>query len=351
VRKVERAILEVLNSGEETFQSDLVRQTGYSKSRVSEVLSSMEEKGLISRNHLGKNCKIAPVIGEDNYSGRKTSRTRADDKKEKIKGHLTLGLIRASEYPFIIVFEKLLRQRFGIKLQPIVYENGLRLSRDLSQFKIDLGIAPVVTHFVFFSTGSPIKMIAPAGSGGASILARSSADLGGSLTIATTKLSTMELRLRSCMNRGDVSRDSRVQYYQSPKRMIDAVLRGEVDATCIWEPYGTQLKRNRKMKKLINCEDEPCCALAAGNYLEPTLAEQIASVFRESIEAFQRNPESCFPAYSNLMRFDEKLARVSSKEYGHPLELDSSKLASQFERAGIMIPSPFSVRDAVMKFS
>lgn len=357
MRKVERAVIDILRSsaGEGTFQSDLVRQTGYSKSRVSEVLASLEANDLISRSYLGKNCKIIPSSGLINESKLKI-RTGNFGRQHGERKRLKLGMIRASEYPFIIAFEKLLREEYEVQLEPIVYENGLNLSRDLSQFKIDLGIAPVITHFVFFSTGSPIKMLAPAGSGGASIFVRKTrTDRRYNLRVATTKLSTMELMLRSSIKRREISGHSSARYYQSPRRMIDSLLSGEVDAACVWEPYGTQLMRNRNVRRLARYEDEDgnnvCCALAAGNHLEPDFLERITGTFQESIDAFNRNPEEYYPAYSKLMRFDEKVTRVSAGEYGHPFVLDSGKLASQFEQAGVAIPSPGSVQDAVLKIN
>jgi len=344
--KVEQAILDILNESREIYQSDLVRQTGYSRSRVSEVLSLLEKKGRVSRAPLGKNFRV--IL---NGNGKSVTRSRKDARKT-----LSLGMIRASEYPFIIPFEKLLRDRMGVTLRYVVYDNGINLSRDLSQFRLDLGIAPVLTHFVFFSTGSPIKMIAPAGSGGAAILANTSRKHSkDDFTVATTKLSTMELMLRSSMNDGDIPRDSRVEYCSSPGQMINAVLSGEVDATCIWEPYSTQLMKKRGFKRLVRYnslnEEHICCALAAGNHLEVDFLSRIAKTFRESIDEFRKNQEKFIPPYAAFMRFDEKTVNISSKEYSYPTQLDHRGLAKQFEKAGVRIPIASSVKEAVLPSS
>jgi predicted transcriptional regulator len=350
--KVERSILEILNfTGErEIYQSDLVRQTGYSRSRVSEVLSSLEERGLIRRAPLGKNFKVIPVV----TPGKKKTHAMT------IKAHkknLILGIIRASEYPFVLPFEKLLRERMGITLQFVLYDNGIDLVRDLSQFRLDIGIAPVLTHFVFHSIGSPIKMVAPAGSGGATILVNQSSRRSGKgeFKVATTKLSTMEMMLRSSMNSGDVPKNSVVNYYPSPKQMIGAALLGEVDAACMWEPYSTILQKKRgNFKRFLEYEgssdhENICCALAAGNHIEADLLRRVARVLLESIDMFRKNPTNYIPSYSSFMRYDEKLMRAASKKYSYPLEIDYHELASQFERAGIGIPLPSSVKEAVFQ--
>ncbi len=157
---VERLILEILEKSEggEIYQSELVRKIGFSKSRVSEVLSSLEKDGLISKIPLGKNFRVvATKRSKETFSHNKKSRS--------VTKILRLGMIRASEYPFVLPFEKDLREKMGIMLRFQIYENGTDLSRDLSLLRLDLGIAPVLTHFVFYSIGSPIKMIAPAGFG------------------------------------------------------------------------------------------------------------------------------------------------------------------------------------------
>src|SRR5271165_6213259 len=154
----ERIILDLLARNGEAYQSDLVRQSGFSRSRISEVLSSLEESGLVTRIPLGKNFRVIITA--------QVRKRRVHSGKEALR----LGIIRASEYPFVLPFEKLLREKLNIKLSILTYDNGIDLSRDLSLLRLDLGIAPVLTHFMFFSIGSPIKMIAPAGSGGATIL-------------------------------------------------------------------------------------------------------------------------------------------------------------------------------------
>ncbi len=346
--KVEQAILEILEMSQagEIFQSDLVRQSGFSKSRVSEVLSSLELRGLISRTPLGRNSRIA-------YEGGFQHNTRNAAKRSgKV---LRLGMIRASEYPFILPLEKILRNRIGVTLRFVFYDNGLDLSRDLSRMRLDLGIAPVLTHFVFYSTGSPIRMIAPAGAGGAAILARSRRTSKRELEVGTTKLSTMELMLRSSIKEGDVPGTSFVSYYQSPRRMVQDLESGGVDAACLWEPYASILLRKSKFERLATYAesdgDHLCCALAAGNHLDPDVLKQISGSFNESLDAYRKNPERYTGPYSKMLNYDSKLVEISSKEYTYPSELNPYRLAKQFEHAGIKIPLPSTVKDSILSAS
>jgi predicted transcriptional regulator len=342
----ERIILDLLAwaAGGEAYQSDLVRQSGFSKSRISEVLSYLEENGLVTRIPLGKNFRV--------ISTRQIRKREIHASKEKF---LRLGIIRASEYPFVLPFERLLREKLDTKLNIATYDNGIDLSRDLSLLRLDLGIAPVLTHFMFFSVGSPIKMIAPAGSGGATILVNKSDKRklrDQPYVVATTKLSTMELMLRSSISEGEVPSNSEIQYCDSPRRMMNAALSGSVDAVCMWEPYTTiLLKEHRRFKRLLDYDDSGehvCCALAGGNHLGINSINRIARVYSESLDEFRKSPERFLGPYAAFMRFDEKLMRMVAGAYTYPTELDHNGLSRQFEQAGIKIPIPNNVKDAVL---
>jgi predicted transcriptional regulator len=297
---------------------------------------------------LGKNFKIVPSGG---VRARHPDNARGSEAKKDLSGKvLTLGMIRAAEYPFVLPFERLLREKLGSKLRFVIYNNGLEISRDLMSQRLDLGIAPVLSHFLFFSIGSPIKMLAPAGAGGSSILLSSKRRKSGKrFSVATTKLSTMELMFRSSIKEGDIPKFSDARYYKSPKQLIAAAVSGEVDATCIWEPYSSLLMKSGGFKKLErDDEDHTCCALAAGNHLNTDLLHQLVELFRESLDRYRKSPESYLGSYSKFMNFDPKLVNTASEKYSYPSELDHRKLARQFESAGIAIPVPSSLKDAVL---
>ncbi len=95
-------------------------------------------------------------------------------------------------------------------------------------------------------------------------------------------------------------------------------------------------------------EDHVCCAIAAGNHIKLDVLYRIGRTFSESVDKYRKNPEAYLAPYSNFMRFDQKLTEIASKEYGYPSELDYHKLARQFDSAGINVPLPSSVKDAVL---
>jgi predicted transcriptional regulator len=363
--KVESALLDLLTENRGAlFQSELVRQSGFSKSRVSEVISSLEQRRLVSRTALGKNLRVfLPYKFHPRFIRSKS----APRKKELLK----LGIVRSSEYPYLVSFKKILGEKLGIVLDLVIYSNGIDLARDLSLLRLDLGIAPILTHFIFCSLGSPMKIIAPAGSGGSSIVVRrlhrhnSTSDskrsrgvrnVGGKASrVATTKLSTMELLLRSTINCEEgkslpLSNPGDIIYSNGPNEFMQALISGKADGACTWEPYTTMLLANERLglKRIVRYSDigeHICCALAGGNSLQAQFLDKLGSLFVKSQEEYLRDRERFFAPYSVLMGFDQKIVRKVSSEYSYPSELDQSIISKQFTRAGIQIPSPWSVKE------
>ncbi|MHB8566066.1 MAG: DUF7343 domain-containing protein [Nitrososphaerales archaeon] len=352
--KVDRALLDILNEHDgEAYQSELVRMSGFSRSRVSEVLSEMQRNGLLSKFPvgIGKNFN---VMLNANLKGRKNNHVKGRRKKNKT---IHLGFTRAAEYPFVVPFRRFLKDKLDLDLQLRIYANGIDVTRDLSLHRLDLGISPVLTQFMFYSLGSPIKIIAPAGSGGSSLLVSRKgrgrhANREAEFRIASSKLSTMELLMRSSVNQDVLPRMSRVVYTSSPEEIMKDAASRSVDAACIWEPYATILLAKKKgdFSRVIRYSDmgeHLCCALAAGNHLNGSFLDKVRRIFLESLEEYNVSRDSFTPPYATLTGFDQKTLDLVSREYSYPMELDSNLISHQFERAGLTVPAPFSVKDAV----
>lgn len=352
MKRVEKALLDILreNNGE-AYQTELVRRSGFSRSRVSEVLSKLQTEGFLSRFPLG--------IGK-NFNVVLHARLKGNDQTKRRKRTIRLGFTRAAEYPYIIPFRKLLKDKLDLDLDLKIYENGIDVTRDLSLLRLDLGISPVLTQFMFFSLGSPIKIVAPAGSGGSSLLVfrrRGNGRAGhfhrkSEFRIASTKLSTMELLMRSSVNEEILPKMSRVVYTSSPEEIIADVVSRKVDAVCMWEPYATILlaKKRDDFSRLIRYTDigeHLCCGLAAGNHLDDYILERVRKIFLESLEQYTFNPGISTAPYAALTGFNQKLLDQVRGEYSYPMELNANMISHQLERAGLTVPTPLSVKEAI----
>lgn len=335
--RAEAEILDVLRQNGEAYQSDIMRATGFSRATVSEVLSALEKRRIISRTKQGRNFKVVSVAG-----------------RARPRSKLRLGFTRAAEYPFLVPLRKLLKEE-GMELDFRVYENGVAVARDLSLLRIDIGIAPLVTLFMMYSLDAPFKIIGPAGSGGSSVLESPNRSAGGAggIKAVCTKMSTMEVLIRSAESHHAIPEIERVSYAGSPQEIGRALLSGSADFCSVWEPYATMLEA-RGAKRVLRYSDLPehtCCAAAAGNHLGDRLLSKISKSYAAAMGAFRSDRDSCYPAYAALSGLDSSTVRRVEGEYSYQAEISSDSVVAQLRAAGLSFPSPSSFGEALFYHS
>ncbi|WP_449462073.1 hypothetical protein PQ610_06155 [Tardisphaera miroshnichenkoae] len=331
MRSVEQSVVEVLKFGE-AYQADLVRATGFSKSRISEVLTKLERDGVIGRTHVGKNYVV--------YLKSPPPARR--------QGKLSLGIIRSAEYPYVIPLKKTLFEK-GIDLEIKVYDNGIDVMKELSMGKLDLGISPMVMQLFFYFLESPIKIVAPAGAGGASIVSRE--DLSEHPRVASTKLSTMELLVRTTVNGAIMGEVGGMAYARSPESLVAMLKDGGAEAIGIWEPYVTMLTQMgfHRLADYSDFGEHYCCTLASHSSLPERTVSAVVSAFRDALSAYRSNPDSYLVPYSTLIGMPYKLVLKAASQYTYPDDLSASVMLRQMEQAGIRVPYPGEIKDAIWK--
>lgn len=332
--------VKILNSlsenGGEMLQSELVKESGLSRSRTSEIISLLEKRSIVSRFPLGKNYR---VVLETEVRNRR-------------KRHLRIGFIRSAEYPFIIPFRKHMREAFGIEIHLRIYENGLDVARDLSLSRLDLGIAPILVSFMFCSLGAPFQIVAPAGSGGSSVISSVRECSSHQPKVATTKLSTMELLMKASVHEHFLPDQSKIIYVSNPDDIIDGIVSKRYEAACVWEPYATLLTKKTGVSKIVSyadIEEHLCCVLSASNQLEDRTVSIITKKFADSIQEFSRDPYRFIDQYSRVVDFDKSILHEVSHEYTYPSELECTSIARQFEHSGIHTPNPLTIREMIRR--
>ena len=194
-KDIEKKIVELLENGE-TLQSNIYKALSVSKSRVSEVLKDLEERNVISRQKIGKNY----LVSLNSYV-------------KEIGGSIRIGIIRSSEYGYIIPLRKMVKDR-GIELNVKVYDNGIEVMKDLVMGKLDFGISPTISQIFFAYAGFPVKMVAPAGSGGGYLFSNTNDKKPRALS---SRLSTMELIMRTAVNSSIMRDPAQVSYFDDPR--------------------------------------------------------------------------------------------------------------------------------------
>ena len=331
--RAEAKILDVLRMNGEAYQSDIMRATGFSRATVSEVLSDLEERRMITRMKEGRNLKVVSTAG----------RARA-------RGRLRLGFTRAAEYPFLVPLRKALREE-GTELEFRVYDNGIAVARDLSLLRIDVGIAPLVTLFMMHSLDAPFKIIGPAGSGGSSVMESPKAGTARrqGVRAVCTKMSTMEVLMRSAESQHAIPEIGTIAYAGSPVEIERALMSGSADVCSIWEPYATMLEARgaRRVLRYSQFSEHVCCAAAAGNHLGDRALSKLSKSYAAAMRAFRDDGDSCYAPYAALTGLESSTVRRVKAEYSYPAEMSGDSVANQLRAAGLSLPSPSSFGDAL----
>ncbi|QGA67680.1 MarR family transcriptional regulator [Sulfolobus sp. E11-6] len=292
-------VISILKEKGSLPQSELGKLSGLSKSRLSEVLSELEKEGIIKRRKvLGKNLDVS--LSQDRF--------------------LRLGIIRAAEYPFIIPFIKNLENR-GYNVTVKIYENGIDLTKDLVEAKLDLGLSPIITQMIFLTIYRNIRIIGGGAKGGGGIIGKTCT------RIASTVMSSMEMwAFREFRNIEIIPSYSSYQ-------MLDFLEKGVVDGIAIWEPFLSILER--KGYKVHRFTPLHCCTLAVRDNMD---WEKIKSIYEESFNWFKSSMDRWISSYSNLLNIDYNILKEASKNYEFDYYLDLNEFKNTLKNTGIFVP-------------
>ncbi len=194
-------VLELLFE-EEITQKELTSRLRASRSRMSEVLKSLERQKLIIRKRFSERTVMVSI----NHSTT-----------------LRIGILRSSEYFHVI--STLLKLGKSIPYRITVYENSLEALKELMTGSEDVVASPLISGYFFNLIDRSIRPVAGVASGGSGLIKRKEHG-----KIGTTPLSKMDRESREYGGFEQV-------YYKSVGEIIRAYKKREIDAAQIWEPF------------------------------------------------------------------------------------------------------------------
>ncbi len=279
-------ILEVIKRAGKSgiLQGELSGVYGFSKSTVSMALKDLLNRGLVVRRKVaGKSYRLWSI----------------ENSPYPQKGHLRIGILKAIEYPAILL---VYRDCKKVKIHLKLYNNAFNLTKDLAEGYLDVGCSPLITQTLFALVYRTLRINAGCGYNGGGLIIRKKGDIFGS-----SELSTMEYNLYRYMERKGIH--GVVRHFSSPERMIRALEKDEVHAIAIWEPYLTRLSKKYKMLRFEELfGDYPCCTLASNIAVENT--EEFASFLRYYRKAFHMIEER----KEELIKLESKLFKISQRD-------------------------------------
>ena len=281
LKKIDLEILRIISDYEPVSVSEIARLLEASRSWTWKRIMKLRENGLIS---IDKRAGVSIVRPKDTY-----------------KGLLRIGILRASEYPYIVPFQKMLKRKFQ-NIDIIVYDDAYTLASHLAAGRIHLGMAPAITLLVFHRiTGGRVEIIGGGSSGGAGVIYSEKGGNGHSTTMASTMEMCAELR---------GLKGPRI-YKSSGEAILESVVKGEAYAGVVWEPY--LYKAKKAGLEWEKCNLPFCCLLGANNMLEGHY-NSISRIFREAIHTTLKGLVD-LKKYSHITGLDYILVKETITSY------------------------------------
>ncbi|MEM2726928.1 MAG: helix-turn-helix domain-containing protein [Archaeoglobaceae archaeon] len=290
--KAEEKILSLLEVSMEKgeLQSDISRKLNLSKSTVSEILSVMEEQGLVVRSE----------VSPKSYRVWLTKYF-----PQPIEGAIRIGILKASEYTRVVSAGKKVGAIFR------VYRNGIEATKDLVHGLVDIVASPFVTQAFFGVLMKNITIFRPVAMNGSGVAFSSGKEFGCS------EFSTMERILRKFMKAKGI--DDRIRFFNSAEEMISELpnLRG----IAIWEPYLSMISENvEHFESVIG--DFLCCSLAVNNEFLEKNGDLFDSFLREYDEI---DAKKGVETLSELIGFSKDLIYESLSSYNFEVDFEFLK--------------------------
>ncbi len=313
--QVDVEIIEVVENSAPVTLSELARTLGWSKSMVWRRVKRLSDLGLIKVNKQGGILLI--------YSS---------NKDHKVVRILRLGILRASEYPYVVRFRKMLRDIYD-DVDVIVYDEAFRLALDLSSGRVHLALAPVPSLLLAHRVSmGRVKIIGGGSAGGTGIVIGN-----GGVGHATTMASTMEL----CAERRRLEPPR--FYMRKGSEILRAIEERRVRQAVLWEPYLT-LARDKGFD-VEECDIPFCCVLGSHEMLDDSIA-RIKRLFAEAVSG-TRTAGVDIDVYSNLISMPKDLVARTVGSYTfieEPPVLEVKKLWGLISK--VVMPKDLTLKKA-----
>ncbi len=227
------------------YQREFEVISGFSKSHISETLTTMEKEGRVIRNGFaGPGNRI--------WLPRYFPRYR--------DGFMRIGMLRSSEYSrATLAIERYCKEK-DIEANFYVYDSVSSLLVDQSYGVLEITMAPVVAQLMYAFTRRNILICDFIASQGSALLSNLNVKTN---VLATTEPSSMMLLAREAFQRDPEAIISR---YEDPCVAVKNFLDGKFGKLAIWEPYVTELTRNSNFVQSLTYRELlgsiPCCSMA-----------------------------------------------------------------------------------------
>ncbi|MGC8515369.1 MAG: hypothetical protein ACP5OC_04440 [Thermoplasmata archaeon] len=316
-----RAIL--LDKGRDGYlQADFHSRKGFSKSRVSEILTEMLETGEI-------------VIRKE--AGRSNRSWLAQYYPGRVAGIIRVGMLPSVEYLYHLAAIKEYCRKHSDKLLVTLYQRSADILENLLAGTLDFGFSPLIS-FIIHPENTSLRIISDVATGGSSIFENRSCQ---NRRIISSEFSSMAI-LTKAFER--LTGELDVTGSGSPRSALSSFLRGETRYIAIWEPFATILRDNADKQEVFRFPDAmdsmPCCCLGTTSLrLENMLSEiqEILAFIKRDVAAPKMSDAISENAkyFSGLLGVDESVIMRSLSQYTFLSGSSAEAITELLEKIGI----------------
>ncbi len=329
---LKREIEETLsNSGRKGFlQSDFHLKKGFSKSRVSEILSEMARSRQIEiRKDAGRSNR---VWLSRYFPG-------------NVPGTVRAGMLASSEYVYHMAALREYCANSGNRLDVRLYSKSADIVDDLLSDTLDLGFSPLIS-FLIHPENSRLRILSEVASGGSSIFENPGS---ANRRIISSEFSSMAILTKAFEKyAGPLEAEALL----TPIGAVSDFLDGESRFIAIWEPFAEIIRQGgfREAFRFSDALDNlPCCCIGAGSsWIESRVLEvsKLLEVIRKFVS--KKNDEQVIKNevgyFADLLKVNEGTVLESLHHYTFLSGKDERSISAILEKIGFSVS-----RDTVNK--
>ena len=306
------------------LQADFHTKKGFSKSRVSEILTEMSGLGqIVVRKEAGRSNR---VWLPEYFPG-------------KVTGTLRVGMLPSVEYLYHLaaIRDYCINNRKNLLVK--LYQKSADILENLISGTLDLVFSPLVS-FLIHPDNSDLRIVSEVASGGSSIFENPTCSNN---RIMSSEFSSMAILTKSFQR---ISGQLEVLASGSPASSISSFLNGDIRYIAIWEPFATLLRKSSMAKEVFKFSDAmdslPCCCLGTtSERLKESSFEiqEILGIIKKYVE--KRKAEASIHEnikyFSSLLGVEENIVAKSLTEYAFRAGINESVISELLEKLGISV--------------
>ncbi len=306
------------------LQGEISKILRCSRSTISEILTEMLKSGKIVRKSIGGKIYRIWLL---------------DYAPFPVKKLIRIGILRATEYPHVLLTVKDLKKaNVNIKLK--IFDNALEATNALAVGYLDIAYTPLITQVLYALLLRSIKIFAGCGFNGSGLVVKNENFL--ELVYGCSELSTMEMNLKLFLKTRNIDPSQvEIRYFNNPERMVESFTNDEISALSIWEPYLSLFRGKFKVYNFENTFGKfPCCTLAANTRFIKTnqdLFKKFLKKYCENTDELSRRKDEAIKLTAEVLGFPHTLVNLSFGRFLYDYRLNQDDIVETLKKFGMFL--------------